>query len=458
MFRRVAAGLALALVFAAPSFAQEAQPDPTVALKVAVDTLWVMLTAFLVFWMNAGFACLEAGLCRAKNAVNILAKNFIVFAVSSLAFWVVGFGLMFGDGSDYLWGMSGWMLGGADNSPATGEAYSGVFGSLNWTGVPLYAKFFFQLVFAGTAATIVSGAVAERVKFLSFIVFSFVLVAVIYPLGGHWIWGGGWLADMGMLDFAGSTVVHSIGGWCALSGVMILGPRLGKFLPNGNVTPIPGHNMGLATLGTLILWLGWFGFNPGSTMAADANAIALVALNTNMAAAAGCLAACAVAWIHLGKPDLSMILNGTLAGLVAITAPCAFVTVGSSILIGLVAGVVVVYSVLFFDKVKLDDPVGALSVHLVCGVWGTLALGLFHTDGGLFVSGSTARTVTQLIGIAAVGVSTFVLSSVTWYVLKVTIGIRVSAAEEAEGLDVGEHGMEAYPGFVPTQEARAEIV
>lgn len=458
MFRKVAAGLALALLFAAPGFAQEAQPDPTVALKVAVDTLWVMLTAFLVFWMNAGFACLEAGLCRAKNAVNILAKNFIVFAVSSLAFWVVGFGLMFGDGRDYLWGMSGWMLGGADNSPAMGEAYSGVFGSLNWTGVPLYAKFFFQLVFAGTAATIVSGAVAERIKFLSFIVFSFVLVAVIYPLGGHWIWGGGWLADMGMLDFAGSTVVHSIGGWCALSGVMILGPRLGKFLPNGSVTPIPGHNMGLATLGTLILWLGWFGFNPGSTMAADANAIALVALNTNMAAAAGCLSACAVAWIHLGKPDLSMILNGTLAGLVAITAPCAFVTVGSSILIGLVAGVVVVYSVLFFDKVKLDDPVGALSVHLVCGVWGTLALGLFHTDGGLFVSGSMARTVTQLIGIAAVGVSTFVLSSVTWYVLKVTIGIRVSAAEEAEGLDVGEHGMEAYPGFVPTQEARAEIV
>jgi Amt family ammonium transporter len=458
MFKKVAAGLALSLLLAVPGFAQEAQPDQAAVLKVAVDTLWVMLTAFLVFWMNAGFACLEAGLCRAKNAVNILAKNFIVFAVSSLAFWVVGFGLMFGDGSDYLWGMTGWMLSGADNSPAMGEAYSGVFGSLNWTGVPLYAKFFFQLVFAGTAATIVSGAVAERIKFLSFIVFSFVLVAVIYPLGGHWIWGGGWLADMGMLDFAGSTVVHSIGGWCALSGVIILGPRLGKFMPNGAVKPIPGHNMGLATLGTLILWLGWFGFNPGSTMAADANAIALVALNTNMAAAAGCLAACAVAWVHLGKPDLSMILNGTLAGLVAITAPCAFVTVGSSIVIGLVAGVVVVYSVLFFDKVKLDDPVGALSVHLVCGVWGTLALGLFHTEGGLFVSGSTARTVTQLIGIAAVGATTFVLSSITWYVLKLAVGIRVSAEEEAEGLDVGEHGMEAYPGFVPTQEARAEIV
>jgi Amt family ammonium transporter len=216
--------------------------------------------------------------------------------------------------------------------------------------------------------------------------------------------------------------------------------------------------MGLATLGTLILWLGWFGFNPGSTMAADPNAIALVAINTNMAAAAGCLAACAVAWIHLGKPDLSMILNGTLAGLVAITAPCAFVSPGSSLLIGLVAGVVVVYSVLFFDKVKLDDPVGALSVHLVCGVWGTLAVGLFHTDGGLFLGGGMSRTVTQLIGIAGVGVATVVLSGAAWYAIKLTMGIRVSAEEEAEGLDVGEHGMEAYPGFVPTQEARTEVV
>jgi Amt family ammonium transporter len=458
MFRKVAGGLVLALLIAAPGYAQESQPDPTVALKVAADTIWVLVTAFLVFWMNAGFACLEAGLCRAKNAVNILAKNFIVFAVSSLAFWLVGFALMFGDGSDYGWGLSGWMLGGADNSPATGDAYKGVFGSLNWTGVPLYAKFFFQLVFAGTAATIVSGAVAERIKFFSFIVFSFILVAVIYPLGGHWAWGGGWLADMGFLDFAGSTVVHSIGGWCALTGVIILGPRLGKFLPNGSVKPIPGHNMGLATLGTLILWLGWFGFNPGSTMAADPNAIALVAINTNMAAAAGCLAACAVAWIHLGKPDLSMILNGTLAGLVAITAPCAFVSPGSSLLIGLVAGVVVVYSVLFFDRVKLDDPVGALSVHLVCGVWGTLAVGLFHTDGGLFLGGGMSRTLTQLAGIAGVGVATVVLSGIAWYVIKLAIGIRVSAEEEAEGLDVGEHGMEAYPGFVPTQEARTEVI
>ena len=457
--RRIFSGLLLALLaVSTPAFAQEAQPDATAALKIALDTVWVLFTAFLVFWINAGFACLEAGLCRAKNAVNILAKNFVVFAASSIAFWVVGFGLMFGDGSDYGWGLTGWMLQGADNSPATGDAYSGVYGSLNWTGVPLTAKFFFQLVFAGTAATIVSGAVAERIKFLSFIVFSFILVAVIYPLGGHWAWGGGWLADMGFLDFAGSTVVHSIGGWCALTGVMILGPRIGKFMKDGTVRPIPGHNMGLATLGTLILWLGWFGFNPGSTMAADPAAIASIALNTSMAAAAGCLAACAVAWVALGKPDLSMILNGTLAGLVAITAPCSVVGIGSSVIIGLVAGVLVVYAVLFFDKVKLDDPVGALSVHLVNGVFGTLAVGLFATDGGLFMGGGMAKTMIQLTGIAGVGVATFALSAMVWLLLKYTIGIRVSAEEEAEGLDLGEHGMDAYPGFVPTQEARAEVI
>ncbi|MGH9459870.1 MAG: ammonium transporter [Vicinamibacteria bacterium] len=414
--------------------------------KVALDTIWVVVTACLVFFMNAGFALLESGLCQAKNAVNILAKNFIVFAVSSMAFWVVGFGLMFGDGTPFI-GLAGWFLSGADNSPATAEAYQGVFTSLNWTGVPLAAKFFFQLVFAGTAATIVSGAVAERIKFLSFIVFSFALVALIYPVGGHWAWGGGWLGTSGFKDFAGSTVVHSIGGWAALTGVIILGPRIGKFAASGKVQPIPGHNMGFATLGTLILWLGWFGFNPGSTMAADVELISTVALNTNMAAAAGCLAATAVAWIVLGKPDLSMILNGTLAGLVAITAPCAFVGTGSSVIIGLIAGVLVVFAVLFFDRVQLDDPVGALSVHLVNGVFGTLAVGLFATEGGLFTGGGVALTLTQIKGIVAVGAFTAVSCALVWYALKVTIGLRVSAEEEREGLDTGEHGMEAYPGF-----------
>jgi Amt family ammonium transporter len=414
--------------------------------KVALDTLWVVLTACLVFFMNAGFATLETGLCQSKNAVNILAKNFIVFAVASIAYWVVGFGLMFGDGTALV-GLSGFLLKGPDNSPAMGDAYAGVFDSLNWTGVPLAAKFFFQLVFAGTAATIVSGAVAERIKFLSFILFSFFLVAFVYPVGGHWAWGGGWLATAGFKDFAGSTVVHSIGGWAALTGVIILGPRLGKYGPDGKVKPIPGHNMALATIGTFILWLGWFGFNPGSTMAADVAAITTVALNTNMAAAAGCLAATAVAWVVLGKPDLSMILNGTLAGLVAITAPCNVVTLGSSVIIGTVAGVLVVFAVLAFDKLRLDDPVGALSVHLVNGVFGTLAVGLFATEGGLFTGGGMALTLIQLKGIAAVGAFTALTTAVIWYALKVTVGIRVTAEEEREGLDTGEHGMEAYPGF-----------
>ncbi|OFW14969.1 MAG: hypothetical protein A3F70_03020 [Acidobacteria bacterium RIFCSPLOWO2_12_FULL_67_14] len=442
------------LLMATPVFAQGTEPDP---MKVALDTVWVLLTAFLVFWMNAGFACLEAGLCRAKNAVNILAKNFVVFSVASLAFWLLGFAMMFGDGNAFV-GTSGWALTGADNSPAMNDAYSGVYSAISWTGVPLEAKFFFQLVFAATAATIVSGVVAERIKFLSFIVFSFILVAVIYPIGGHWAWGGGWLSGMGFVDFAGSTVVHSAGGWAALAGVLLLGPRIGKYMADGSVRAIPGHNMGLATLGTLILWLGWFGFNPGSTMAADADAIAKIALNTTMAAAAGALAATAVAWVALTKPDLSMILNGTLAGLVAITAPCANVNLPSAVLIGGIAGVLVVYSVLFFDKVKVDDPVGALSVHLVNGVWGTLAVGLFATEGGLFFGGGASMLLTQLIGVAGFGAMAFTLSLVAWFVLKVTLGIRVSAAEEAEGLDMGEHGMDAYPGFVPTQDARAEII
>ena len=421
--------------------------------KVALDTLWVVVTACLVFFMNAGFATLETGLCQAKNAVNILAKNFIVFAVASIAFWAVGFALMFGDGNPFV-GLSGWFLGGVDNSPATGDAYQGVFASLNWTGVPLFAKFFFQLVFAGTAATIVSGAVAERIKFLSFIVFSFILVAVIYPVGGHWAWGGGFLGTMGFKDFAGSTVVHSIGGWAALAGVMILGPRIGKYGKDGKIHPIPAHNMGLATVGTFILWLGWFGFNPGSTMAADVGAIALVAINTNMAAAAGCLAAAAVAWLVLGKPDLSMILNGTLAGLVAVTAPCAFVTVPAAVTIGGVAGVIVVFAVIAFDRLKLDDPVGALSVHLVNGVWGTLATGLFATTGGLFYGGGAALVLTQIKGVLAVGAFTFAASALAWYGLKLTLGIRVSPEEEREGLDVGEHGMQAYTGLgTPSQAA-----
>ncbi|HVR31069.1 MAG TPA: ammonium transporter [Thermoanaerobaculia bacterium] len=454
MRRKALFGLLICSALATPALAQGIEPET----KVALDTLWVLVAAMLVFFMNAGFAMLETGLCRAKNAVNILAKNFIVFGLSSIAFWAVGFALMFGDGNA-LFGSSGWFLLGGDNSPAMDDAYQGVFSSLGWTGVPLEAKFFFQLAFAATAATIVSGAVAERVKFSAFILFSAVLVATVYAVGGHWAWGGGWLSAIGFADFAGSTVVHSVGGWAALAGAILLGPRRGKYLPDGGVRPIPGHNMGLATLGALILWLGWFGFNPGSTMAADPAAIASIALNTNMAAAAGALAATVTAWVQLGKPDLTMILNGGLAGLVAITAGCNAVSVSSSVLIGTIGGVLVVYSVLFFDKVRIDDPVGALSVHLVNGMWGTLAVGLFAIEGGLFFGGGIAQTVTQAIGIAAIGAFVFAASTVIWLLLKVAMGIRVSPQEELEGLDVGEHGIEAYPGFVPAaQEMSAEII
>ena len=442
----------LALTFSTVLFGQDAEPaGPTNAeLKVMVDTLWVMIAGFLVFWMNAGFGCVESGLCRAKNATNILGKNFIVFAFSTIAYWIIGFGIMFGDGSPFM-GMGGFMLGGADNSPAMGDAYQGIFGSLNWTGVPLLAKFFFQLVFAGTAATIVSGCVAERIHYKSFIIFTLVLVGLGYPITGHWIWGGGWLAAMGFRDFAGSTVVHAVGGWAGLAGILLLGPRLGKYRSDGSVQPIPGHSMALVFLGGLILWLGWFGFNPGSTMAADPGFIAHVAMTTNLACCAAILSSTVLAWIMLGKPDFSMTVNGALAGLVAITAPCAFVTVPSAAIIGLVAGIIVVPAVLFFDKIKIDDPVGALSVHLANGMWGTISVGLFASASapgggadGLFNGGGFGSLQTQLIGTLAVGAFTLTLALAAWFVIKMLLGIRVSPEEESRGLDISEMGMEAY--------------
>ena len=424
--------------------------------KVALDTMWTLIAGMLVFFMALGFACLESGLCRAKNTVTILAKNFIVFAVASIAFLVLGWGLMFSDGNPFF-GTSGlWFVAGADNSPATGDAYQGVYAAINWTGVPLWTKFFFQLVFAATAATIVSGAVAERIKFGAFYIFSFVMVALIYPVVGHWIWGGGWAASLGMFDFAGSTVVHSTGGWAALTGAIVLGPRLGKYSREGKSLPLPGHSLALATIGVFVLWFGWFGFNPGSTMAADAGAIGRIAVATNTAAAAAAISASITAWLLLGKPDLTMILNGGLAGLVAITAPCAFVSIPSSLIIGLMAGVLVVLSVLFFDKIKVDDPVGAISVHLVCGVFGTICVGLFAQDqftpnttgNGLLFGGGAGLLMAQLAGIVGVGIFVFTSSIVMWKIIAATIGIRVSAEEEIEGLDIGEHGNIAYPDFV----------
>lgn len=449
-------GCLLLTAFAVLGIASNAQADGLgpAELKVMADTAWTMITAFLVFWMNAGFALVESGFCRAKNAVNILAKNFIVFAIASLAFWVLGFGLMFGDGTSFV-GLHGFMFSGEDNSPATGEAYKGVFHALNWTGVPLYAKFFFQLVFAGTAATIVSGAVAERIKFNAFIIFSFFLVGIVYPVAGHWIWGGGYLSQHNFWDFAGSTVVHSIGGWAALAGAILLGPRLGKYRPDGTIQSIPGHSMTSATLGAFILWLGWFGFNPGSTMAADADAISRIALTTNLAAAAATMTACLTAWLKIGTPDLSMIINGCLAGLVAITAPCAFVSPLGAVLIGAVAGVLVVLAVLAIDKLKVDDPVGAISVHLVNGIWGTLALGLLaqapwagganQPKVGLCFGGGLQQLMDQARGVALVAVFVFPVSLLFWLLLRALGDLRVTPEEEIEGLDLGEMGMEAYP-------------
>lgn len=451
----------------APALTVEDVKKTVDALKVGMDTLWVAIAAFLVFFMNAGFALVESGFCRRKNTVNILAKNLIVFAIATLAYWLVGFGFMFGDsGGNNFIGLQGFFLSGEDNSPATGDAYKGIFGALNWTGVPLEAKFLFQLVFAGTAATIVSGAVAERIKFVSFLIFSFLLVAISYPITGHWIWGGGWLADMGFWDFAGSTVVHSAGGWAALIGAAVLGGRIGRYGEDGKNRAIPGHNMSTATLGCLILWLGWFGFNPGSTMAVgDGRLLAHIALTTNTAASTGAIAATITAWLYLGKPDLSMIINGLLAGLVGVTASCAWVTLPSAAIIGAIAGVIVVFAVGFFDGLKIDDPVGATSVHLVCGTWGTIAVGLFsvgpktligngfelYTLGpaaGLFYGGGFTQLMHQLIGAAAVGGFTVAFSFIAWYAISlITGGIRVEPEEEFKGLDIAEHGMEAYSGF-----------
>ena len=418
-----------------------------------VDTLWVFLAAVLVFFMNLGFASLEAGMARSKNTVNILSKNFIVFAVSSLGFMLLGWGLMFGGDNPFLGTQHLFILGESDLS---------FYDDTLTSNVPFWGKFFFQLVFCGTAATIVSGAVAERIKYITFIVFSFVLTLVIYPIVGHWGWGGGWLAGLGFLDFAGDTVVHSLGGWAALAGALVLGPRIGKYDKDGKPRAIPGHNMSLAVIGLFVLWLGWFGFNPGSTMSfQNPSDVMHILMTTNTSAIAAVLTATAASWLLLGKPDLGMTINGCLAGLVAITGGCAYISIGNSLLIGAVAGVLVVFAVLFFDRVKVDDPVGATSVHLCCGVFGTLCIGLFAQEGvttlstknGLFYGGGAGLLGTQLLGIAAVGAFVFAASLVLWWVLKKTMGIRVTREEEIAGLDIGEHGNHAYPDFVPAVES-----
>ena len=413
-------------------------PAPTVlSNKEAIDLVqthanyvWTLVAAALVFFMQAGFALVEAGFTRAKNAVNIMMKNLMDFSLGSIAFWAIGFGLMFGVSKSGWFGTSGFFL--SDFTP-DGDPW-------------VLAFWMFQVVFAATAATIVSGAMAERTKFVGYLIYSVFISALIYPIFGSWAWGGlfnggGWLEGLGFIDFAGSTVVHSVGGWAALAGAIVLGPRLGKYAKDGAVRPILGHNIPLAALGVFILWLGWFGFNPGSTTTADKR-IAMIFVNTNLAAAAGATLAMVISWIRFGKPEVGMSLNGALAGLVAITAGCANVSPASSVAIGAVAGVLVVFSVLFFDKIHIDDPVGAVSVHGVNGAWGTLAAGLFNIGGT-----STKIIGVQLLGIGTCFVWTFGTAMLLFVLINKTIGLRVSAEEELEGLDFSEHGGNAYPDF-----------
>jgi Amt family ammonium transporter len=412
--------------------------------KIAVDTGWTLLAAVLVMFMQAGFAMLTAGFSRSKNACNMLMKNLMDFCFGTIFYWAVGFGLMFGAGN-LLFGTSGFFL----------KDVGDTFSSLSWSVVPLECKYFFQLVFCATAATIVAGAMAERTKFIAYIFYSIAITAVIYPIVGHWIWGGGWLAKLGMWDFAGSSVVHSTGGWLALVGAVMLGPRTGKYNSDGTSNAITGHSIPLAALGTFILWFGWFGFNPGSTMALVPQ-IAHIATTTNLAAAAGGISAMVTAWWMFKKPDVSMALNGVLGGLVSITASCAFVSVGSAIWIGIVGGVLIVLAVVYIDQgLHIDDPVGAIAVHGVCGSWGILALGLFAQDrfspgttgDGLFFGGGWKLLGVQALGMVSVFAWCMIAGFALFYVIKHLVGLRVTREEELRGLDIDEHGMEAYSGF-----------
>ena len=416
--------LALLLLVLTPylGYAQDASPEMFTA-----NNTWMLVATFLVFIMHLGFACLESGLTQAKNSVNILFKNTAVVSIGLITYAFVGFNLMYP--GDFALGQFLGFAGFGLDPGADGNTVAYADG-----GYTYWTDFIFQAMFAATAATIVSGAVAERIKLSSFLVFTTIYVAFIYTIAGSWKWGGGWLDAMGFYDFAGSTLVHSVGGWGGLAGIIVLGPRLGKY-GNGRIKAIAGHNMPLATIGVFLLWLGWFGFNGGSVLSADPELVSLVFVTTSLAAAAGVIGAMAVSWGIQKKPDLSMILNGALAGLVGITAGADVVSVNAAMLIGFIAGLIVVGSVLFIDRRRLDDPVGAVSVHLVCGVWGTLAVGIFSADHSL---------LTQLIGVLAYGAFSFAAALLIFLALKLSMGLRVSADEERLGLDVGEHGMEAY--------------
>src|SRR3989338_6330247 len=399
----------------------------------SIDFVWLLLTAFLVFLMQGGFAMLETGLTRAKNAGNIMMKNLIDFCFGSIMYWAVGFAFMFGTGNLFI-GMSGFFFGGVIDY---------------WQ----YAFWMFQVVFAATAATIVSGAVAERIKFKGYIFYTIFITALVYPIAGHWIWGGGWLSKLPtpFIDFAGSTVVHSIGGWSALAGAIVLGPRIWKYVGK-TIQPIKGHSLTLAALGVFLLWFGWYGFNPGSTLAGTNWSIATIAVTTTLAASAGAVGGMLTSWLRYKKPDVSLTLGATIGGLVGITAGTANVSPLSAVIIGLIAGILYVLSVEFFDKIRVDDPVGAVSAHLTCGVWGTLAVGLFAQEAfggvnGLFFGGGAAQVLSQLIRIGAVFVWTFGIMLAFFKVLDMLIGLRISREDELKGADLAEHNAEAYAGF-----------
>ncbi|OGH04755.1 MAG: ammonium transporter [Candidatus Lambdaproteobacteria bacterium RIFOXYD1_FULL_56_27] len=425
-------------LFALPAFGLEGKVSgqEIPALQYALDTVWVIFAAVLVFFMQAGFAMVESGFTRAKNASNIMMKNMMDFVIGSLSFYVIGFAVMFGNGTPFI-GLEGFL-------PTAAQADS--YSSLAWTSVPVLTAYFFQVVFAATAVTILSGAAAERIKFSTYLIISVLVTTVIYPVSGHWAWGGGWLSGLGFVDFAGSSVVHSVGGWASLAVVLVLGARLGKFNAAGKAMAIPGHNIPMATLGVFILWFGWYGFNPGSTMAATVN-IGDIAVTTTLAGAAAALSAFIFTFMLYKRADVGMTLNGALAGLVGITAGCANVSPLGAIVIGLIVGILVVVSVLFFDKVKIDDPVGAISVHGVCGSTGTLLVGLFDTQKGLLYGGGIDMLITQAIGVFSIALWAFGSSIVLFKILDMVMGLRVTEEEEHVGLDYSEHGAAAYPDF-----------
>lgn len=401
-------------------------------MEISIDTLWVLIATAMVMLMQAGFAMVEIGMTRSKNAVNIIMKNFVDFISGTILFWCFGYTLMFGaDGNGFI-GLGDFFLN--DNSI---------------DGITAKSSLMFQTVFAATAATIVSGVIAERTKFIAYVLISVVITALIYPISGHWIWGGGWLSEMGFHDFAGSTVVHSVGAWIGLAGALMVGPRLGKYGKDGKSKVIPGHNISFAALGVFILWFGWFGFNGGSQLAIggeeNATAVSHIFLTTNLSAVGGAFIALVISWIRYKKPSLGMTMNGALGGLVTITAGCDIVSPGSALIMGMIAGLVLVFAIEFIDKkLKIDDPVGAISVHGVCGSLGTIMVGIFAAEGGLISGGGPSLLTTQLIGVGAVMAWSLSLGFVIFFIVKKTVGVRVSREEEEKGLDITEHGEQAY--------------